>query len=274
MPRHAWPCPTLPAGERPAGGQDERLSTLPPGGRGVRMADVSAEPATVLPPWRRVLAVVAHPDDESFALGAVLAGFTTAGATTAVLCFTHGEASTVHGADGDLYALRATEFAAAAAALGVQVATLLHYPDGQLARTCPARLAGEVIDAARATEADGLLVFAPDGVTGHRDHAAATAAALTAAGVLDLPVIGWTVPASVATALNAEYGTGFTGTPAAAIDGTVAVDRSVQRRAVAAHASQAVSGSVLWRRLALLGDGESLLVLRPGRIGSKPAQRR
>ena len=47
-----------------------------------------------LPPWRSVLAVVAHPDDESFALGAVLAGFADAGAAVALLCFTHGESST------------------------------------------------------------------------------------------------------------------------------------------------------------------------------------
>ena len=49
------------------------------------------------PPWRSVLAVVAHPDDESFGLGAVLAGFVDAGAAVAVLCFTHGESSTLHG---------------------------------------------------------------------------------------------------------------------------------------------------------------------------------
>lgn len=35
---------------------------------------------TQLPPWRSVLAVVAHPDDESFALGAILAAFAEAGA--------------------------------------------------------------------------------------------------------------------------------------------------------------------------------------------------
>ena len=48
---------------------------------------------TALPRWRRVLAVVAHPDDESFALGALLDRFVTAGAEVSVLCLTHGEAS-------------------------------------------------------------------------------------------------------------------------------------------------------------------------------------
>lgn len=43
-------------------------------------------PQTALVEWRSVLAVVAHPDDESFALWAVLARFAAAGATVSVLC--------------------------------------------------------------------------------------------------------------------------------------------------------------------------------------------
>jgi LmbE family N-acetylglucosaminyl deacetylase len=49
----------------------------------------------VLPVWTSVLAVVAHPDDESFGLGAILDAFTRAGARGEVLCLTHGEASTL-----------------------------------------------------------------------------------------------------------------------------------------------------------------------------------
>jgi len=41
------------------------------------------------------LAVIAHPDDESFGLGAVLAALSGAGAQVRVLCFTRGEASTL-----------------------------------------------------------------------------------------------------------------------------------------------------------------------------------
>jgi hypothetical protein len=80
------------------------------------------------------------------------------------------------------------------------------------------RLVGEVIDAAAAARAAGLLVFDPSGVTGHHDHAAASAAALLAAARLNLPVLGWTLPDSVATQLNRECGTGFVGHPAVAID--------------------------------------------------------
>src|SRR5665811_2572537 len=48
--------------------------------------------ADILPAWMSVLAVVAHPDDESFGLGAILDAFTRTGARVEVLCLTHGEA--------------------------------------------------------------------------------------------------------------------------------------------------------------------------------------
>ncbi|MER6126041.1 PIG-L family deacetylase [Streptomyces sp. NPDC001795] len=52
---------------------------------------------------RRVPTVVAHPDDQSFGLGGLLALLADGGAPAAVLCFTHGEASTLHGRPGDLH---------------------------------------------------------------------------------------------------------------------------------------------------------------------------
>ena len=42
-----------------------------------------------------VAAIVAHPDDETFGLGALLADLARAGRAARVLCFTHGEASTI-----------------------------------------------------------------------------------------------------------------------------------------------------------------------------------
>lgn len=211
-----------------------------------------------LPAWRSVLAVVAHPDDESFGLGAILAGFVTRGATVSVLCFTHGEASTLHGVPSDLAVIRAAELDDAIHALSIGDVALLGYPDGGLDQVPVGELAGHVAAAAGRAGAVGLVVFDPSGVTGHPDHRRATQAALAAAAWLGLPVLGWTLPAEVAAALNAEFPTAFTGHPTSGIDLTVTVDRTGQYAAVRCHPSQAVPGSVLWRRLDLLGDTEHL----------------
>lgn len=226
-----------------------------------------------LPGWHSVLAVVAHPDDESFGLGAVLAAFASRGARCDVLCLTHGEASTLHGVAGDLYRIRSRELARAARALGVSTTRLGRHADGALAEACRTVLAGEVVDAARDSGVDGLLVFDPSGVTGHPDHRAATAAALAAADALDLPVLGWTVPTDVADRLNREAGTSFTGHSADDIDYVIRVDRTRQLAAVAEHASQAVPSSVLWRRLELLGDKEYLRRIRDTLAGGQAARR-
>ncbi len=209
-----------------------------------------------LPGWGSVLAVVAHPDDESFGLGALLAGFAARGAAVSVLCFTRGEASTLRGVPGELATVRVAELEAAARALGIGDVTLLGYPDGRLDQIPVGELAGHIVAAAARTHAVGLVVFDPSGVTGHPDHRQATRAALHTAAGLGLPVLGWTLPADVAAALNTEYDTAFAGHPASGIDLSVPVDRTRQYAAVRCHPSQAVPGSVLWRRLDLLGDTE------------------
>ena len=218
--------------------------------------------AMALPAWGCVLAVVAHPDDESFGLGAILDAFTAAATRSGVLCLTHGEASTLRGVAQDLAELRGQEFAAAAQLLGVSTITLRDYPDGGLAQVPSSQLAREAVEAAAAIHADGLLVFDPSGVTGHPDHTAATTAALQAAAELDLPVLGWTLPAAVATQLNRELGAAFEGHQPEDIDIELLVTRARQLAASAAHVSQAIPTSVLWRRLALLGDTEYLRWLR------------
>lgn len=219
-----------------------------------------------LPAWESVLAVVAHPDDESFGLGAILDVFASAGARVLVLCLTHGEASTLHGAPGDLASLRGAELASAAEVLGVTRTTLLDYPDGALSELSAAKLAAEVVAVADSTRVDGLLLFDAAGVTGHPDHVAATAAGLLAAEMLDLPVLCWTLPETVAAQLNKELGASFTGHRDEDIGLRVSVDRTKQRLASLAHVSQALPSSVLWRRLELLGDTESLRWLRPAAL--------
>lgn len=209
-----------------------------------------------LPRWERALVVVAHPDDESFGLGGVIAALTGSGCAVHVLCLTKGEASTL-GSAPDLAAVRERELDVAAARLGVSGTTLLDLPDGRLAELADGELRGQVAAVAAAQLPDGLLVFDPEGgVSGHPDHRAASLAALEVAQERALPVLGWALPTHVAATLNAEFGASFAGH--SDLDLTIRVDRDRQRTAVDAHASQAVPGSVLWRRLELLGDDEHL----------------
>jgi LmbE family N-acetylglucosaminyl deacetylase len=218
-----------------------------------------------LPRLTAVLAVCAHPDDESFGLGAVLTALARAGTTSSILCLTRGEASTLGPAAGDLGGLRAAELAAAAAVLGISRTELLDYPDGALTGLPLAQLADHVREQVRLTGAQALLVFDEGGVTGHPDHCRATAAALSAADRDDLPVLAWAIPHQVARTLNTTFGTAFVGRAPDDIDLTFTVDRAPQRDAMACHASQSADNPVLWRRLELLGDTEHLRYLRRGR---------
>ena len=228
-------------------------------------ASVSSPGATSswrLPHWSRPVAVIAHPDDESFGLGGVLHAFAAAGAHVSVLCLTHGEASSLHGVVGQLRVLREAELRAAAAALGVHDVRMLDLPDGQLSAHPAPALASRIQEALGWWRADGVIVFDRSGVTGHPDHAAATRAALEAALIRGVDVLEWTLPAAVAAQLNTELGTAFSGHALQDIDMVVTVDRQAQCAAIAAHASQAVPGSPLWRRLELLGPQEHLRLTR------------
>ena len=211
-----------------------------------------------LPGATSVLAVCAHPDDESFGLGATLASFTAAGSFTAVLCFTHGERSTLGAITAELGQVRAAELADAASELGVDHVELLDYPDGALDREPIDRLAKHVCQVADRVRPDLLLVFDEGGVTGHLDHGRATEAALEFARDVRLPVLAWAVAQPVATTLNEEFGTTFVGRTPEDLDFEVHVDRGRQRRAIICHASQATDNSVLLRRLEVQGDREVL----------------
>lgn len=211
---------------------------------------------------RRAVAVVAHPDDESFGLGAVLAALVDLGVDVSVVCLTHGEASTLGAAD-DLGVRRDSELHAAAAALGIGAVVQFDVPDGGLADEDPSAV--DALVDRHVAGAELILVFEPGGVTGHPDHRAATAAGERAAARLGVPVLEWGVPPLVAAALRDELGAPFVGIDDDD-DGVVdvTVDRARQHAAIACHPSQSVGNAVLERRLTLQGDRERLRFVPPG----------
>jgi LmbE family N-acetylglucosaminyl deacetylase len=219
--------------------------------------------AGVPPSWTSVLAVIAHPDEASFGLGAILDAFVFAGARVEVLCLTHGQAWALQGAPGDLAALRGAELASAADVLGPTRSEMLDCPDGALGEHCQARLVAEVVAAADCCFPDGLLVFDTAAGTGHLDHVTATSAGLRAAQTLNLPVLGWSLSETVAARLRREFGAGLTGHGDEDVDLRVTLDRARQRLASHSLKSRALPGGARWRRLELLADTGSLRWLRP-----------
>lgn len=213
-----------------------------------------------LPAARRVLAVCAHPDDESFGLGAVISTYTESQTEVDVVCLTRGEASTLGATDPVLAESRSAELALAADQLGVRETTLLDYPDGGLEAVPITELAAAI--RTHAIGSDLLLVFDEGGITGHPDYVRATEAAVLVADELDLPVLAWTLCDTVARALNDEFDATFTGRTQSDIDLWVAVDRSRQQRAIRCHRSQLTDNPIPERRLALTGDVEPLRFLR------------
>lgn len=215
-----------------------------------------------LPDLTGLLVVCAHPDDESFGLGALIHAFAAGGTEVTILCFTHGEASTLHGVEGDVTSIRAAELAAASDHLGVARVHLLDYPDGALADQPCEVLVDHVVGLATELDVGGLLVFDHGGITGHPDHQVATDAALAAADVADLRVFAWAIPARVAATLNHELDTTFVGRNDDECHLTVDVDRRAQVAAIECHTSQAADNPVLRRRLQLQPDSEWLRFLR------------
>jgi LmbE family N-acetylglucosaminyl deacetylase len=208
---------------------------------------------------RRVLAVCAHPDDESFGLGAIISTLVDHGASVDLVTLTRGEASTLGIAAVDLADLRSSELTAGAAELGITSVYQFDHPDGQLSTVDLAELVADIEPLA--ANHDLLLAFDTGGITGHPDHVHATAAAIAVAEHLELPVLAWTLDDRVADTLNDEFNTRFVGRPDRDIDLRLPVDRTRQRAALTCHRSQLTGNPIPDRRIELTGDHEALHLL-------------
>jgi LmbE family N-acetylglucosaminyl deacetylase len=121
-----------------------------------------------------LLAIFAHPDDETIRPGGMLALLARCGVKVHVLTLTHG----VAGSCGEpalcmpdeLPIVRERELRCACAALGIQPPTLLDYPDGHLTEADPERVVAEILAVVRQVHLQVLLSFGPDGLSGHPDH--------------------------------------------------------------------------------------------------------
>ena len=123
---------------------------------------------------RTILAVLAHPDDESLACGGTLARLSDAGARVVLLCASRGERGSISDsaliANADLGSIRSQELHEAATILGIAEVLILPHPDGDLRWAEVPQLHAEIVETIRRYEPDGVITFAEDGLYWHLDH--------------------------------------------------------------------------------------------------------
>ena len=127
-----------------------------------------SEQATSCP---SLLAVFAHPDDESIACGGLLARCAAEGVPASLLCLTRGGLGQVddpvrlHMGDA-----RAGELQQAARVLGLRDVTLLDYRNGFLPWADRAALEADILGAIARCGATVVVTFDDDGLYWHPDH--------------------------------------------------------------------------------------------------------
>ena len=125
----------------------------------------------------KLMAVLAHPDDESLGIGGILAKYAAEGIETALVTATRGE----RGWFGDELAnpglealgqMREAELRAAAKVLGIRSVDFLNYIDGELDQADPTEVIAKIVGHLRRVKPHVVVTFGPDGSYGHPDHIA------------------------------------------------------------------------------------------------------
>ena len=133
---------------------------------------------------KRILFLLAHPDDETFGPGGTIAHYARGGAEVHLATATRGEAGMV----GDppltdrehLGEVRAGELAAAAEILGISDVHFLGFHDGQLGSVPREQLVERAVAVIRRVRPHVLVGFGPEGVSRHPDHKVMCEVALSA----------------------------------------------------------------------------------------------
>lgn len=137
----------------------------------------------------KLMASLAHPDDESLGTGGILAKYAAEGVLTTLVMATRGErgwsgpAEAYPGPEA-LGRLREAELQAAARVLGLQRVSVLGYGDGALDQAAPSDVIARLVNELRRNRPQVVVTFDPHGYYGHPDHIAIaqfTSAAVVAA---------------------------------------------------------------------------------------------
>jgi len=126
---------------------------------------------------QRLMAVLAHPDDEALGIGSTLATYAARGVETYVVTATRGERGRFftnedRPSDAEVGRVREAELRASARELGVREVALLDYMDGQLDQATPHEAIGRIVAQLRRVRPQVVVTFDPFGAYGHADHVA------------------------------------------------------------------------------------------------------
>jgi len=133
---------------------------------------------------KRILFLLAHPDDETFGPGATIAKYAGRGARIHVATATRGEAGML----GDppltdrehIGEVRTRELGEAAGLLGVEKVHFLGFVDGQLPNVPREQLVERAVEVVRRVRPHVMVGFGPEGVSRHPDHEVMCEVALAA----------------------------------------------------------------------------------------------
>lgn len=125
---------------------------------------------------RSLLAVYAHPDDESFVPGGTIARYAFEGARVTLIVATRGEGGMLGEpplADRtSLGECRTNELIGSCRVLGIDRICFLDFPDGRLNTYPHPDVEGRIVEIIRQVKPQVVITFGPEGITGHPDHQA------------------------------------------------------------------------------------------------------
>ncbi|NJN80187.1 MAG: PIG-L family deacetylase [Anaerolineales bacterium] len=125
----------------------------------------------------KLLAVFAHPDDESMGLGGTIAKYSAQGVETHLVCASRGE----RGWAGEpkqnpglkrLGEIRTKELENAVKILGMKSLSFLDYIDGDVDKANHSQAISKIVTHIRKIKPQVVVTFAGDGAYGHPDHIA------------------------------------------------------------------------------------------------------
>ncbi len=135
-----------------------------------------------------ILGIWAHPDDEAFNMGGLLAAAAQNGQTIIIVTATRGEGGVQDESRWpakDLGAIREAELVEAYKILGIKQHHYLDYLDGSCGDIPEDEAVQKLVSLIGTYQPDSIFTFGPDGLTGHPDHQAVsrwTATALEISG--------------------------------------------------------------------------------------------